>query len=511
MKYLKKYKSIFSGYITSCVVSFLFFVSPCFAKAFDQVYFRGSPNDFGLSPMSQVSDGVWEVTVNFSGKANDRFKFDIYGDWSLNYGDSSRDFTLQEFGDDIYVNDHCGSYTIRFYTPSLTYSVLSRDKMCHAAEVGQDYWITQGETVVLDYFFEVNDFREPDFRTWTIVDSPNSEELGRKYYFSAGVTPQSPGRYVYKMVNTVMTEEVVVWVAEDTAKSFESVYFRGTPNDFNATKMDYVGRNTWSIDVTFDEREINPRFKFDIHGDWSENYGDTQVDGVLDFWGDDIPVDYSGRVEVIFYADSMTYSVRPWMGFRAHTTKRNSVYRTHLEGDGLSGTLSGFNLNYGSYFDDFTAMSLSQSLEITKNGSLIEYTASSFGSHEFKIDLLSGGEHVRTEIITLVIQKEGSVVKFACHDFEPGENQGVYIVGEGEHLGNWSPTRNTRLKKDQAGLWSKDMLHFRELQTIEWKCVIARDEDLSIVSWQVGENNVVDTPHRSDSITTRGFNGVNAN
>jgi alpha-1,3-glucan synthase len=72
-----------------------------FAKSYNQVYFRGTPNGFGILAMSLVADNTWEVSVTFGNTTNERFKFDIHGDWSLNFGDTNRDGVCEQAGADI--------------------------------------------------------------------------------------------------------------------------------------------------------------------------------------------------------------------------------------------------------------------------------------------------------------------------------------------------------------------------------------------------------------------------
>ncbi|MCI5133260.1 MAG: hypothetical protein D3904_17550 [Candidatus Electrothrix sp. EH2] len=53
-------------------------------------------------------------------------------------------------------------------------------------------------------------------------------------------------------------------------------FFRGTPNNWGLTAMQLIDDNLWRIKVTFAETDNGPnRFKFDINGDWTFNFGDT--------------------------------------------------------------------------------------------------------------------------------------------------------------------------------------------------------------------------------------------
>jgi hypothetical protein len=58
----------------------------CGATTPDAWYFRGTPNDWGKTAMSQVgTTDVYEACQTFADKPNPRFKIDHFGDWKENY------------------------------------------------------------------------------------------------------------------------------------------------------------------------------------------------------------------------------------------------------------------------------------------------------------------------------------------------------------------------------------------------------------------------------------------
>ncbi|GAB6089466.1 alpha-amylase family glycosyl hydrolase [Spirochaeta dissipatitropha] len=69
----------------------------------EQAYFRGTPNDWGTSTMDRIENGIWEITADFRGQSNPRFKIDRYGDWTENYPE--QDFMI----------DQAGEYRITFH------------------------------------------------------------------------------------------------------------------------------------------------------------------------------------------------------------------------------------------------------------------------------------------------------------------------------------------------------------------------------------------------------------
>ncbi len=89
---------------------------------FDNLFFRGTPNNWGLTPMRLVADHTWEVEVEFDGRDGQRFKVDLLGDWSQNYGDNDADGVLERTGRDIYTAVQ-GRFNIRVNDQTLAYRI----------------------------------------------------------------------------------------------------------------------------------------------------------------------------------------------------------------------------------------------------------------------------------------------------------------------------------------------------------------------------------------------------
>ena len=74
--------------------------------------------------MTLVADNTWEITATFGSGSNERFKFDINGDWMLNFGDNEPDGIADETGNDIMIKEGAGDYTITFNDQSKAYSAV---------------------------------------------------------------------------------------------------------------------------------------------------------------------------------------------------------------------------------------------------------------------------------------------------------------------------------------------------------------------------------------------------
>ncbi|WDD97629.1 PKD domain-containing protein [Thalassomonas actiniarum] len=188
---------------------------------FPRLYYRGTSNAWDTSAMELVSDHLWQLDINFDGQDQQRFKLDIHGDWSVNYGDNNSDGYLEQTGNDIFT-DISGLYRLEVNDQTLTYRLLPLD--------------------------------------------PVSQ---------------------YKA-------------------NFNQVYFRGTANSWQTSAMELVSDHSWQLMVNFDGRE-QQRFKLDITGDWSQNYGDSNNDGYLEANGGDIYRQVTGAYLLNFNDETLAY------------------------------------------------------------------------------------------------------------------------------------------------------------------------------------------------------------
>jgi pullulanase len=95
---------------------------------------------------------------------------------------------------------------------------------------------------------------------------------------------------------------------EPLASNFESLFFRGTPNNWGTLEMKLVADHIWTVSVRFDGQP-GQRFKFDVGGDWAQNYGDNGGDGQLDPTGADILFSKCGRYKVQVNDNNKTYTL----------------------------------------------------------------------------------------------------------------------------------------------------------------------------------------------------------
>jgi hypothetical protein len=91
-------------------------------SSWNSLYVRGTNNNWGLGTPMTKSGNVWTATnVSFGTATNQRFKFDVRGDWTLNFGGTGLSGTAVQNGGDIAVTPGT-TYTITFNEVTKAYS-----------------------------------------------------------------------------------------------------------------------------------------------------------------------------------------------------------------------------------------------------------------------------------------------------------------------------------------------------------------------------------------------------
>ncbi len=274
-----------------------------FAKVFPSLYFRGTPNSWTTTPMELVADNTWQLTVTLDGQANQRFKLDVNGDWTHNYGDDGADGSLERTGADIFTSA-TGPYKLTVNDSSLSYTLVPDGE----TNLPPQAVIDPSGTITVAPGTEV---------TFSGADSSDADGVIAEYLWSTGETSD----VISVTFDTVGTQTVSLTVTDDDgAKATATVtvevqaengwFFRGTPNSWGTTALQPLGDHIWQASISFDG-QTNQRFKFDRFGDWSENYGDTNADGLLELGGGDIMTSVTGLYTVELNDSTMRYSLTP--------------------------------------------------------------------------------------------------------------------------------------------------------------------------------------------------------
>jgi glucoamylase len=99
--------------------------APRFKHSLPTLFLRGTCNNWQAMPMVLKADFTWQADhVLFGDGPDERFKFDVRGDWTDNYGDNPlRDGKADSFGADIPISQGAGTYTITFDDKTSAYKV----------------------------------------------------------------------------------------------------------------------------------------------------------------------------------------------------------------------------------------------------------------------------------------------------------------------------------------------------------------------------------------------------
>lgn len=110
--------------------------------------FRGTANNWIATPMTAIAPGVWETVQKFAvGTVNPRFKFDVYGNWATNFGDTNNDGALEQGGGDILMTP--GNYSIRFYESTMRWGFTAVNQ-APIANAGPDQVVFVDQNFTID-------------------------------------------------------------------------------------------------------------------------------------------------------------------------------------------------------------------------------------------------------------------------------------------------------------------------------------------------------------------------
>lgn len=94
--------------------------SPCVLPS--SLSLRASHDNFLPHPMAKNASGEWQLDLPITAAVNLRFKFDVFGDWSVNYGDTELDSIANLGGKDIPITSGAGTYRFTFNPSTKRYA-----------------------------------------------------------------------------------------------------------------------------------------------------------------------------------------------------------------------------------------------------------------------------------------------------------------------------------------------------------------------------------------------------
>jgi glycosidase len=241
-----------------------------FAKNFITLYARGTFNGWSTTALELVADNTWQTDIILDGQNNQRFKLDVQGDWSQNFGDDNADGSLESSGDDIFFAG-VGTYQLTVNDQLMSYTITAIDVA------------NQAPTAVLNPSNNV-EVQLGDSLTISAADSIDNDGYITSYLWSTSETTAEisfdTSTVAEQVVSVTVTDDqgatdsssVTVSVVETPSDTW---YFRGTSNNWSTTAMVTADGANYCTEQAFADN--NPRFKIDHLGDWTENYPEKDV------------------------------------------------------------------------------------------------------------------------------------------------------------------------------------------------------------------------------------------
>jgi hypothetical protein len=298
----------------------------------EQVYLRGTFNNWADDTKMHLNNqGNWLINVSLKNGA--KFKFDIHGDWSENYGDNSEDGVSERDGNNINISD-AGNYTVEFNYKTKAYRVMVHYytviygpvwhqsyvanlpvKIFHNGELynqGNVYYTSSNGAI---YFTRLPVNKEFTIEVGGLVEG---------HYQPGGV--YRPAEYLHgekKFVTTVSSEPQKLYLKRCQATSLSLIREPASEKESPHSMQCINGVWQGNLDLTA-RSENNSHRSFTIIKDISTNptvYGDDTADGIIAINENAISVTEDGEHQITINLKTMEYDV---------VVKNMVTFSTHL-------------------------------------------------------------------------------------------------------------------------------------------------------------------------------------
>ncbi len=404
-------------------------------SVYKQVYFRGTPNVWDTSVMTLISNFTWSINASFSGAANDRFKFDVNGDWALNFGDNEADGIADRSGEDIFITTGAADYQILFNDRTKKY-IVKKDGI--PAPSGLSFTIENTNDVFLSWNsvegadgYVISRVPSDGYAPYATAQTSHLYagkcEFGKSYVYTVKAYTGTPFPQKY-------SAPVTITVANGGWKKvYEQVYFRGTANGWDSTPMTLVADNTWEYNAVFGNTSTE-RFKFDIYTDWTLNFGDNNGDFFADQGGKDISVPAGSAMTIRFNDLTKAY---------AYVAKTGTIEATPGGGNAPSSELLDMpvNLYLNGKLIATKAFILDGSSYIS-----VRFPERVYGEYTLKVDTVKNAyrytgtatvtvDSEHTEYVYLAVNKQAADIK-KIHYYSPSWSYSYFHYQKDD--GSWT-------------------------------------------------------------------------
>lgn len=141
---------------------------------------------------------------------------------------------------------------------------------------------------------------------WSVNYGDNDAD-GIADFYGDNIQLPSAGTYdiFFNDSNKAYSAMKIHWVNQ----AHENMYVRGTFNEWETQPMMHIGEDIWKTTVLFSADDEVLELKFDAAGDWSENYGDSNADGIVELDGNGIKFATPGSYDVYFNVGTGQYKL----------------------------------------------------------------------------------------------------------------------------------------------------------------------------------------------------------
>lgn len=315
---------------------------------------RGSFNGWQNIPLTRdEQSGVWSANVFFMGEgdgvAAQHFRFDVYGNGELIYGDNEGDGIADEGSQhDIFFNG-IGKYRVTFDERSLRYTLTELQQGSEAPKAlldPQQLTITAGASVMFDGRASSDADGKIVHYEWAMSSSDKcgtSIKCGEPYPLkkwegsnTAMLKFEQAGLYEVSLtvtdddgLSSTFRSWITVLPSAEYAHNLYQLNYRGTSNSFGSLPLKLVADHTWQTELNLNGRK-NQHFRLEalpgVVGGPVLNYGDRNNDGKLELNTIIKQLPLKGHFLLSVNDESLTYSLK-----RLDTPKQ-AVYQVYYSG-----------------------------------------------------------------------------------------------------------------------------------------------------------------------------------
>lgn len=346
-------------------------------KAYANLFIRGTFNNWGSTAMTLVADRTWQADVVFGAASTERFKFDVHGNWTLNFGENQNggrnaSGTAEQSGGDIYPTEGAGTYRVIFNDQTLAFSLRKLGTAPNQAPIARtngDQSIQGAGQVTLNGSTSSDADGTILSYQWAQTSGPLSgvaianPTQAQTFVQLPAYSGSNPVVRVFRLtvtdnggLSSFADMTITQTGSSGFSKLYNQVYLRGTGNSWGLTAMTLVANNTWEGSQVFGAASTE-RFKFDINGDWSLNFGENDnagrnTSGTAEQSGGDIfPTQGAGTYVIRFNDQTKAFSVT-----------KSGVNQAPISRPGVDQTVSGAAL-----------VSLNGSASSDPDGNIVSY------------------------------------------------------------------------------------------------------------------------------------------